>query len=311
MQTRAIRERAGSHGWWLTLRQRNLLTPYLFLLPAVILLGTIVLFPLLRAVSLAFQYYVLTDLPSSRFIGLGNFVKLFQDKLFLNAMWRSVYWVTGNIILQLGLGLTFALILNRDFPLRSVVRDIMLIPWVTPGAVNAMMWRFMLDGQKGIINELLVWLGIIPDFVPFLSRPETAMPSVIAANIWFGVPFFTVMLLAGLQAIQNELYEAAEVDGATGWNKLWWITLPILMPTILVVTLLRTIWVSQYVEIIYLITGGGPAWHTTTLPVYSFITMRADLDMGCASASSIVLSMFLLVPMIAYFRVVQRRESVY
>lgn len=296
-------------GRWLTWRQRRLLTPYLFLLPVVILLGAIIFYPLTRAIGMAFQYYVLTDLPNAKFIGLGNFERAFSDKLFLDALGRSVYWVAGNIVLQLGLGLTFASILNQEFPLRGVIRSIILIPWVTPSAVTAIMWRFMLDGQSGLINDVLVKLHIIDKFVPFLSRPETAMPSVIVANVWFGVPFFAVMLLAALQAIPQEMYEAAEVDGAATWHRFRYITLPLLMPTILVVTLLRTIWLSQYVEIIYLITGGGPAWHTTTLPVYSFIAMRADLDMGYASASSICLSAFLLILMIAYLRALQRQEN--
>lgn len=309
MWARAIRERVGLDGGWLTPRQRRQLIPYLFLLPLFILLGAIVLYPLARAVSMAFQYYVLTDLPSAQYIGLGNFQKALQDKMFFDSLRRSLTWVAGNILLQLGLGLAFALILNREFPFRGIVRGILLIPWVTPSAVNAMMWKFMLDGQRGILNEVLKRLHLIDRPVFFLSTPNTAMPSVIAVNVWFGVPFFAVMLLAALQAIPRDLYEAAEVDGAAAWHRLCHITLPLLTPAISVVTLLRAIWVSQYVDIIYLITGGGPAWRTTTLPVYAFTTMRGSLDMGYSSALAICLSILLLFPMVAYLRTLQRDGS--
>ncbi len=309
MRASVVQKGAVNTARWLSMRQRNRLVPYLFLAPVFILLGIIAFYPLARAVAMAFQYYVLTDLANAHFIGLGNFAKALSDKLFWDSLSRSIYWVAGNIVVQLVLGLGFAIVLNQNFPLRGLVRGIILIPWVTPSVVAAMMWRFMLDGQTGVINDVLVRLGILHKFVPFLATPETAMPSVIAASVWFGVPFFAVMLLAALQVIPHDLYEAAEVDGAGSWNRFWHITLPMLMPTILVVTLLRTIWVSQYVEIIYLISGGGPAWRTTTLPLYAFIIVRSDLDLGYASALSICLSILLVVPMFFYLRQQQRGEA--
>ncbi len=289
-------------------RTRRALVPYLLLLPAGLLLGAIILVPLSRAVGLAFQDFVLTRMHEARFIGLDNFRRAFADQTFWMSLGRSAYWVAGNLVFQLALGLAFALVLNARFPLRGLVRGLILIPWVTPSAATAMMWIFMLDGQAGIVNDLLVRAGILDAFFPFLSRPATAMPSVILANVWSGVPFFTVMLLAALQSIPDELYEAARVDGASAAQAFRYVTLRLLLPTIVITSLLRTIWLSQYIETIFLMTGGGPADRTTTLPVYTFLTIRAELDFGYASAMALVLASVLMAVAAVYLVVLRRLE---
>jgi multiple sugar transport system permease protein len=289
-------------------RTRRALVPYLLLLPAGLLLGAIILVPLSRAVGLAFQDFVLTRMHQARFVGLDNFRRAFADQAFWMSLARSAYWVAGNLALQFALGLAFALVLNARFPLRGLVRGLILISWVTPSAVTAMMWIFMLDGQSGIVNDLLVRIGLLGTAFPFLSRPGTAMPSVILANVWFGVPFFAVMLLAALQSIPDELYEAARVDGASTIQAFRYITLSLLLPTIVITSLLRTIWLSQYIETIFLMTGGGPAERTTTLPVYTFLTIRAELDFGYASAMALVLSTVLMAIAALYLVLLRRLE---
>lgn len=274
-------------------KARRLAEPYLLILPALLLLLVVVLYPATTAIRLSFEHYVLTEAGDRRFVGLANYIRALSDPYFALALKNSILWVGSNLILQLVLGLGVALVLNADFPLRGLVRGVILVPWVTPSVVAALMWRFLLDPSRGIVNDVLVRLGILDSPVPFISQPATAFGAIVLASVWFGVPFFAIMLLAGLQAIPEEIYHAATVDGATGFRSFWYITLPLLMPTILITTLLRTLWLSQYVDIIFLMTGGGPARTTTTLPVHAFLIARAQLDFGYASAIAVSLAVVL------------------
>ncbi|MBQ3479787.1 MAG: sugar ABC transporter permease, partial [Clostridia bacterium] len=184
---------------------------------------------------------------------------------------------------------------------RGVVRAVSLIPWVTPGVLIALMRRWMYDGNYGVINDLLMRLGLIKENIAFLSKPGTAMASVIVTIVWQGIPFFALMLLAGLQGISYDLYEAASIDGATGWQKLIYVTIPSLRNTIFVTTMLRIIWVANSVDVIFNMTEGGPAYATQTLSVYIYKKASA-LDMGYASAMAIMLMLVLLLAAIPYLR---------
>ena len=282
-------------------RDKSTIWPYLLLLPALIVMLSVVIVPIINAVSMSFQSYNLTKPKKIGFIGLQNYATLLHDPLFWSSLLRTAIWVVFGVGCQFLFGFLLALVLNKQFKGRGVVRAVSLIPWVTPGVLIALMWRWMYDGNYGVINDLLMRLGLIKENIAFLSKPGTAMPSVIVTIVWQGIPFFALMLLAGLQGISYDLYEAASIDGATGWQKLIYVTIPSLRNTIFVTTMLRIIWVANSVDVIWNMTEGGPAYATQTLSVYIYKKASA-LDMGYASAMAIMLMLVLLLAAIPYLR---------
>jgi len=282
-------------------KDKSTIWPYLLLLPALIVMLSVVIVPIINAVSMSFQSYNLTKPKKIGFIGLQNYATLLHDPLFWSSLLRTAIWVVFGVGCQFLFGFLLALVLNKQFKGRGVVRAVSLIPWVTPGVLIALMWRWMYDGNYGVINDLLMRLGLIKENIAFLSKPGTAMPSVIVTIVWQGIPFFALMLLAGLQGISYDLYEAASIDGATGWQKLIYVTIPSLRNTIFVTTMLRIIWVANSVDVIFNMTEGGPAYATQTLSVYIYKKASA-LDMGYASAMAIMLMLVLLLAAIPYLR---------
>ena len=282
-------------------RGRSTIWPYLLLLPALIVMLSVVIVPIINAVSMSFQSYNLTRPKKIGFIGLDNYVKLFGDSVFWSSLVRTLLWVFFGVGFQFVFGFMLALVLNKNFRGRGVARAVSLIPWVTPGVLIALMWSWMFDGNYGVINDLLMKLHITSDKIAFLARTDTALPSVIVTIVWQGIPFFALMILAGLQGIPYDLYEAADIDGATGIKKLFYVTIPSLRNTIFVTTMLRIIWVANSVDVIFNMTEGGPAYATQTLSVYIYKKANA-LDMGYASAMAIMLMLILLLASIPYLR---------
>jgi len=276
--------------------------PYLLLAPALIIVLSVVIVPIVNAISMSFQNYNLIKPNKMGWIGLANYEKLLtKDPLFWSSLLRTVIWVVCGVGFQFLFGFMLALILNKEFRGRGVARAVSLIPWVTPGVLIALMWSWMFDGNYGVINDVLLKLGIISDKIAFLAKPDTAFPSVIITIVWQGIPFFALMILAGLQGIPLELYEAADIDGATGWKKLFYVTVPSLKNTIFVTTMLRIIWVANSVDVIFNMTGGGPAYATQTLSVYVY-NKASSLDMGYASAMALMLMIVLLLAAVPYLR---------
>ena len=281
-------------------RMHSGIWPYLLLAPALIIMLSVVIVPIFNAVSMSFQNYNLIKPNKMGWIGLANYEKLLtKDPLFWGSLGRTVIWVVFGVGFQFLFGFMLALILNKYFVGRGVARAVSLIPWVTPGVLIALMWSWMFDGNYGVINDILLKLGIISDKIAFLSKPGSALPSVIVTIVWQGIPFFALMILAGLQGIPADLYEAADIDGATGWKKLFYVTVPSLKNTIFVTTMLRIIWVANSVDVIFNMTGGGPAYATQTLSVYVYNKASA-LDMGYASAMALMLMLVLLLAAVPY-----------
>ncbi len=288
-------------------RKKNV-WPYLLVAPALLTVLTVVFIPVVNAVSMSFQSYDLRRPSRIGFIGLGNYSEVLSDPLFWQAVWKTVVWVAVGVGFQFLFGFILALLLNRRFFGRGIVRSISLIPWVTPGVLIGLMWRWIYDGSYGVLNDMLFRLGIIRDFVPFLARGETAFPAVILTIIWQGIPFFALMILAGLQGIPEELYDAADVDGANGVQKLFRITIPSLKNVIFVTTLLRIIWVSNSVDVIFNLTEGGPAYATQTLSVYVF-NKGNTLNLGYAATMSILLALMLSSVAVVYLRRIFRGQE--
>ena len=273
--------------------------PYLLVAPAMLIIMCVVFIPVVNAIGMSFQSYDLRRPKNIAFVALANYIEVFQDALFWQSLWKTILWVVFGVGLQFVFGFVLALLLNKSFKGRGIVRAVSLIPWVTPGVLIGLMWRWMYDGNYGVFNDIFKKLHLITDNIPFLSQTNTAFPAVIATIVWQGIPFFALMILAGLQGIPGELYEAADIDGATGIQKLFRITIPSIKNTIMITALLRVIWVANSVDVIFNMTEGGPAYSTQTLSVYIF-NKANTLDMGYASAMAIILALVLCTVAIPY-----------
>ncbi|MCK5008106.1 MAG: sugar ABC transporter permease [Spirochaetales bacterium] len=292
------------------MKKRTDLFPYTLVTPALAVTILIIFFPIIQTATMSLFNYVIWKPKDNRFIGLGNYLQALKDEVFWISLRNTLIWIVGVVVLQLLLGFATALLLNRDFKWRGLARSLILIPWVTPSVITALMWRWMYDGNNGVINDLLVRIGFLKSYFPWLANSFTALPAIMIALMWQGFPFFAIMILAGLQAIPKSLYEAAEVDGATTWQKFARITLPMLVPILFTSILLRVIWVANSMDVIYVMTGGGPGYATHTLPVYSFIRAYKALDFGYASTIAIFLT-FLLIAIVAGYviRVLRSQEA--
>ena len=273
--------------------------PYLLVAPALIIILCVVFIPVVNAIGMSFQSYDLRRPLQIGFIGLENYMDALHDNLFWKSLIKTIFWVIFGVGFQFFFGFILALLLNQSFKGRGFIRAISLIPWVTPGVLIGLMWRWMYDGNYGVINDILSKLNLIDANVPFLSSPDSAFASVIVTIIWQDIPFFALMILAGLQGIPAELYEAADMDGATAIQKLFKITIPSIKNTILITALLRIIWVANSVDVIFNMTEGGPAYATQTLSVYIFNEANT-LDMGYASTMAILLALVLCSVAVPY-----------
>lgn len=276
-------------------------TPYLLLAPALIIMMMVVFVPVINAIIMSFQNYDLRRPKDIGFVGLANYIAMFKDSLFWGALLRTLIWVVVGVFFQFFFGFILALILNKPFILRGPVRSISMIPWVTPGVLIGLMWRWIYDGNLGVLNDILQKIGLIDDKIAFLSQTTTAFPSVIVTIIWQGIPFFALMLLAGLQQVPTDMYEAAEIDGAGWFSKLFRITIPSMKNTIAVTVMLRVIWVANSVDVIFNMTEGGPAYSTQTLSVYIYNKGNA-LNLGYASSMAIVMAILLSLVAVPYIR---------
>lgn len=292
----------------LAMQRKSTIWPYLLVAPALAVVLAVVFVPALNAIAMSFQSYDLRRPSSIGFIGLKNYAAVLADPLFWRATLKTILWVGFGVGLQFVFGFALALLLNQDFAGRGIVRSISLIPWVTPGVLIGLMWRWIFDGNYGVLNDLLLKLGLIHDKIPFLAQESTAFPAVILTIVWQGIPFFAIMLLAGLQGIPDELYDAADVDGASGLQRFFRITVPSLKGVIFVTTLLRVIWVANSVDVIFNMTEGGPAYSSQTLSVYIF-NKGNSLNLGYASTMSIMLTLLLATVAALYLRNIFRNQE--
>jgi multiple sugar transport system permease protein len=269
------------------------LLPYWLLAPAVVVTVVIVFMPMVQAVFTSFYDLILFRPNASKFVGFGNYIKLFNDPVFWTALWNTVIWIGLTVPLQMGLGLVAALLLNREFPWRGLARALIIIPWALPSVVIALMWRWIYDPNTGVLNDILIYLSIVQSAVPWLADPNVAIYAIIATLTWQGFPFFAVMILAGLQGIPRSQYEAASIDGASTWRQFVHITLPGIAPVLATAGLLRVIWVANSMDVIFVMTGGGPGYATHTLPLYAFIKARQNLDFGYGTAIAVTFTILL------------------
>jgi len=280
--------------------RRDAAIPWLLLAPALAITTVLVLVPAAQTIWMSLHDVVLFRPRSAPFVGLANYAKALGDPVFWAGLLTSVIWVVVSVGLQFALGLSAALLLNRHFAWRGVARALIVVPWALPSVIIGLIWTWMLDFNLGLINELGLRLGLLDHPVAWLSQPGTAFAAVILAVVWQGFPFFAVTLLAGLQAIPGELYEAASLDGAGGFSKFRHVTLPGIAGVMTTALLLRMIWVANSLDLILVMTGGGPGTATQTLPLHAFLTAWSGGNYGQGSALAVLLTLLLLGVVIAY-----------
>jgi multiple sugar transport system permease protein len=280
--------------------RREAATPWLLLAPALALTTVLVLIPAIQTAWMSLHDVILFRPRSRPFVGLDNYAKSLADPVFWSSLWNSLIWVVAAVALQFLLGLAAALLLNRRFAWRGIARALIVVPWALPSVIIGLIWTWMLDFNLGLVNAVLTRLGLLAQPVPWLSQPGTAMAAVILAVVWQGFPFFAVTLLAGLQAIPAELYEAAALDGASPFASFRNVTLPELAGVITTSLLLRMIWVANSLDLILVMTGGGPGTATQTLPLHAFLTAWSGGDYGQGSALAVLLTLLLLGVVVAY-----------
>jgi multiple sugar transport system permease protein len=280
--------------------KRTAFTPWLFLAPALVATVLLVLGPVTETLWLSLHDVVLFRPRVRPFVGLGNYIAVLHDPTFWSSLSLSFVWVAVAVGLQFALGLTAALLLNRQFWWRPAARALIIVPWALPSVIIGLIWTWMLDFNLGIINQLGVQFGLLDASVPWLAQPSTAMAAVILAITWQGFPFFCVTLLAGLQSIPREQYEAAAIDGAGPVRSFYYVTIPGLMPVMSTALLLRMIWVANSLDLLLVMTGGGPGTATQTLPLYAFLKAWSGADYGYGSALAVMLTLMLLSVVIFY-----------
>lgn len=268
--------------------------PYLYSAPSLILIIAVMLVPLAIGVSYAFRDIQLLNPFSGGFIGLDHFRALSQDGAFYGALRNTLWWTGASVVLQFVFGLILALLLDKPFWGRGIVQALVFLPWAVPSFLAGLNWAWLFNPVIGPIPHWLYALGLMNEPANILSDPHYAMWGPIIANVWWGIPFFAITLLAALQAIPRDLYEAASIDGATWFQRFRSITLPFLAPTIAITVLLRTVWVSNFADLIVVMTGGGPADRTQIVASYIFTQAFKRLDFGYASAIALVLLGLLL-----------------
>ncbi len=277
------------------------------LLPLVILVVGLTVYPIFNVLSLSFQQQGLYS-QESTFVGLKNFEAVIGHEGFPRSVKNTFVFTFGSLFLQMAMGLPIALLLNREFPLRAPIRGVMLFSYLVPYVVAAMTWKFMFSDTTGILSYWIRATNLPIPASPFGSL-DWAMVGVIVVNSWKNFPFMVIVFLAQLQTIDRQLYEAASVDGATAWQKFMKITLPSLLPIMLVVGMLRTIWNFNNFEVVFLLTQGGPIGRTETLPLYIYRFVFGEFSLGRGAALAVIVFFVLLIMSVIYWRIYERMQE--
>jgi multiple sugar transport system permease protein len=292
------------HAWRLEDLSESRRWAYVLLLPSLLFVGAVALYPVASGVWLSFQRYNLLRAAAPSFVGLAQYADLSTDPVFWTAARNTVVWVVVGAGSQFVLGLVTALALNRPrLRVGPLLRVGLLLPWLMPTVVAGHMWSLLLDSRLGVVNDLLVHLGLVQSYVAWFAQSETAMGAVLLVDLWKNFPFFTLLLLAGLQGVPDELYEAAEVDGANAWYSFLRITLPLLTPVIVASVILRVIGLVNSPDLMIILTHGGPGLATHVLSLLAFNDAYTGFNFGAAAAVATVMLVLLMVFTSAYVRV--------
>jgi multiple sugar transport system permease protein len=283
---------------------------YLLNLPAIVTVLLLVAYPIVDAFWLSLHRYNLRRPEAYAFIGVQNYIDVFTSDQFFGSLGVTLlftFWSTfGVLVLALGM----ALVANENIPQRAILRALILLPWAMSGVVTALMWKWIFNPNAGALNGLLYSLGVIPSYRSWLMAPDTSYLAIVTANVWNTLPFSALVLLAGLQAIPSELYDAAKVDRASLWARFRHVTLPWLSQPILIVLIVQALGGIRIFDIIYLLTGGGPGYQSTTLGFAAYITSFVSTDIGHGNAWSYTVALLTLVIAIFYMKLLYGRGDV-
>jgi len=279
---------------------------YGMILPALIYLSLFYFYPIISAVNLSFQEYDISS-GKNRFIGLANYFSIMSEDRFFNAIKNTFFFTFSCTSIELAIGMCLALLLNRDLRDKGLFRTLLLTPLMLTPVVYSLQFRWMYADQYGVINNILKGLGIAGPL--WIADANIAMYSIMITMIWAATPFVMIVLLAGLQSIPPELYEAAQIDGASIWNTFKNITLPLLKPAILVVLLIRTMDAFKMFDIFYILTGGGPGFATEVLSIYIYKTAFSYLNLGKASALSCIMTLIISMIALVYIQLFRISSS--
>ncbi|MBV9171373.1 MAG: sugar ABC transporter permease [Chloroflexi bacterium] len=299
---------AGSRGSTL----RRVLGPewqlgWLLVAPVVILVSSIIIYPFIDAILLSFQERFIGK--TGTWVGFANYAALFTDP---SNPWPkaavTTLVITGSAIgTKFLVGMAMACVLNQDIPAKNFFRGIMLLPWAVPAVVSAYVWRFMFD-TTGPVNGAIANFGLLDDYIYFFNDTRLALPALVLVIVWAGTPFWTMNFLAGMQSISQELYEAAEIDGAGTWQRFLNVTVPSLQPVIVVTALLSTIWTSANLTPIFVLTNGGPNYATMTLPLLSYFVSIPGHQLGAGAAIAMTMVPFYLILVLFLTRRMLRQD---
>ena len=281
-----------------TLRARQTRLAWLLLLPSLTVVGIVALYPLGKTVYQSFTDQEFLGLEPTHWVGLQNYRDLLHDTLFRDSIWTTIKFTLITVSIELVLGMIVALVVNSNFKGRGAMRAIMLVPWAIPTVVAAQMWKWMLDDVFGVVNDLGVRLHVIAHAHAWISDPSTALASVCAVDIWKTTPFVALLLLAGLQVIPQDLYEAAEVDGANVLQQFVKITLPLLLPTILITLVFRTLDALRVFDVFYVFFGNRP--DTQSMAIYDQSTIVGDGYVGYGAAISVAIFLIIAIFVVIY-----------
>jgi multiple sugar transport system permease protein len=278
-----------------------------FVLPAMLLVVALLIYPVLSSIYFSFTNRNLLR-TAYDMVGLQNFAFVLSSRDFWNAFFTSLKWTVGSVLGQVTVGLLAALALEKVPRFSGLFRTLLIIPWAFPAIVIAFSWRWILNDVYGVAPNLMSALNLTAGNVSFLANPDLVFATVLFINIWFGAPLFIINILAALKTVPRDQYEAALIDGASGRQRFWFITVPHIKRVVGLLLILRTIWVFNNFELLFLITGGGPAGLTTTLPIFAYRTGWGLRQLGAASAITVLLLVFLMVAAALAFRLINRWE---
>jgi len=286
--------------------------------PSILVVVLVAIYPLFESFRLSFTNLRITRPDRARWVGFDNYRELFSDDVFLQSLWNTVVFTVSSVSIETVLGMIVALTIHSSFKGRGVVRTSMLVPWAIPTVVSSLLWSWMLHDRYGVINELFMFLrldvllenlGIVDDFTNFdwAGNPSTSLGAVVAVDVWKTTPFMALLILAGLQVIPDDVYEASRVDGASKWQQFWQITLPLLRPALLVALIFRTMASFRVFDMIFVMKGY--ATDTMSVAVYTHRELLASQKVGFGSAAAVVIFLCIGLMVIGYTRLIRVEEG--
>jgi len=282
-----------------------------FLGPALIIIVGLIFFPLLKAMIMSLQEYNLKR-PATlgKFAGFDNYISIFKNPVFWQTLSRTIVFMLISLLFEFTIGITLALVLNINFVGRRLLQTLIIIPWAIPITVNGLMWKWILNSSYGALNALLMQLGIIDTYVSWLSNTNTAFAAITLASIWKEVPVVAFLTLAALKTIPEELYEVSYLEGASRWHELWKITIPTVLPLLMVTLILKTVDAFKVFDIIYVMTFGGPYDSTKTIAYLTYEETFSYLNFGKGAALAFIMTLIIGCFALFYYKILERNSAV-